>query len=232
MSAMMSLTCLFSMAPLWELSAFRRLHTARLIRLVLCSALCGARGARMMPPHVHPGWKVRTLRTECSGLLEKTCLHCSACLTLGQELWRGGERGQEYVRVKRARGEERLVQLRKKSEKWPHKPWLIWHLQSKKAFILVAHYYWQIQMVKLQNPQHDHTNLNHDGIAYILLVICSLLQKVRLEVCRSLTIKTISASCPCQDWPMHLNQKENVIYLVKSYSALKLCWQTATCFHN
>lgn len=47
-------------------------------------------GARVMPPHVHPGWKVRTLRTECSGLLEKTCLLCSACLSLGKGWHRGG----------------------------------------------------------------------------------------------------------------------------------------------
>lgn len=68
----------------------RRANAARLVRPVLCSGLRGARGARTMPPHVHPGWKVRTLRTECSGLLEKTCLLCSACLSLGQGLWRGG----------------------------------------------------------------------------------------------------------------------------------------------
>lgn len=72
-------------------------HTARLVRSVLCSGLGGARGARTMPPRVHPGWKVRTLRTECSGLLEKTCLLCSACLSLGQGLWRGGGGEDENI---------------------------------------------------------------------------------------------------------------------------------------
>lgn len=67
-----------------------------LIRLVLCSGLRRAWGAWVMPPHVHPGWKVRTLRTERSGLLEKTCQLCSACLTLGKGWQRGW--GQEYVR--------------------------------------------------------------------------------------------------------------------------------------
>lgn len=55
---------------------------------VLVSAVLG--GPREMPPHVQPGWKVRTLRTECSGLLEKTCLLCSACLSFGRGVTEGG----------------------------------------------------------------------------------------------------------------------------------------------
>lgn len=81
-----SLVCspLLSFCQLVSFSAPPTLHTARLGGSVLCSGLRGARGARAMPPHVHPGWKVRTLRTERSGLLEKTCLLCSACLSLGK----------------------------------------------------------------------------------------------------------------------------------------------------
>lgn len=94
-SFMMSVTCLFHLHSLYKLVSFSMpptLHTARLGRSVLCSGLRRARGARAMPPHVHLGWKVRTLRTERSGLLEKTRLLCSACLSLGKG-WHGGVGG-------------------------------------------------------------------------------------------------------------------------------------------
>lgn len=55
---MMSVNCLFSLVSLYQLVSFSvplTLHTARLVRLVLCSDLRGARGAQVMPPHVHPG---------------------------------------------------------------------------------------------------------------------------------------------------------------------------------
>lgn len=61
---------------------------------VLCWSL-RAWGARVTPLHVLPGWKVRTLRTERSGLLETTCLLCSACLSLGKGWHRGGEMGEK-----------------------------------------------------------------------------------------------------------------------------------------
>lgn len=94
-SSMMSVTCLFHLCSLYKLVSFSvppTLHTARLGRSVLCSGLRRARGARAMPPHVHLGWKVRTLRTERSGLLEKTRLLCSACLSLGKG-WHWGVQG-------------------------------------------------------------------------------------------------------------------------------------------
>lgn len=89
------------------------LHTARLGGSVLCSGLRGARGARAMPPHVHPGWKVRTLRTERSGLLEKTCLLRSACLSLGK-----GRRGWawEYVRIEREKRRKKKISA--SEDKW------------------------------------------------------------------------------------------------------------------
>lgn len=76
--------------------------------VLVCAGPWGPR-ARAMPPHVHPGWKVRTLRTERSGLLEGTCLLCSACLSLGKGWHGSGERREEEREM---RGKRLVVQLR------------------------------------------------------------------------------------------------------------------------
>lgn len=99
-SVVMSLACLFSPGSFMRtFSISPTCCAARLVRSVLCSGLGGAGGARAMPPHVHPGWKVRTLRTECSGLLERR----AACSVLHAWAWPGVVDGrwgwgQEYVR--------------------------------------------------------------------------------------------------------------------------------------
>lgn len=70
-------------------------------------------GARVMSPHVHPGWKVRTLRTECSGLLEKDLPALFCMLELGQR-W-GGE--LEWVRRRGERMTEKDYRLTSE-DKW------------------------------------------------------------------------------------------------------------------
>lgn len=110
-----SLVCspLLSFCQLVSFSVPPTLHTARLGGSVLCSGLRGARGARAMPPHVHPGWKVRTLRTERSGLLEKTCLLRSACLSLGE-----GRRGWVWEHVRIEREKRRRKKISASEDKW------------------------------------------------------------------------------------------------------------------
>lgn len=102
-SAMMSLTCLFSLAPLWELSALRQL-----------SALLGPNDVASRSPRVKGEnsenrvfWSVRE---------DLPALFCILDFGPGvMEGRRGG--GQEHVRVKRAMGEEWLVQLRTNNRK-------------------------------------------------------------------------------------------------------------------
>lgn len=82
---------------------------ARPAGVVFWSLVRRAWGPRASPPHVHHGWKVRTLRTERSGLLDGTCLLRSVCWSLGnggdmRERW--GENRWERERSGREGGRE------------------------------------------------------------------------------------------------------------------------------